>query len=75
MIESAGLNPLLSGDGHKIKNFLDSLNIEHQYHNPKRVDKTTANNASFIFAMDTKILQELNLRFPQAKPKLRYSIS
>ena len=72
MIESAGLNPLLSGGMDiRSKNFLDSLNIEHQYHNPKRVDKTTANNASFIFAMDTKILQELNLRFPQAKPKIK----
>ena len=48
MIESVGLNPLLSG-GMDIRSKLDSLNIEHHYHNPKRVDKTTANNASFIF--------------------------
>lgn len=72
IIESAGLSPLLSGGMDiRSKKFLDGLQVEHEYHNPKRVDKKTVNKASFVFAMDAKILQELNLRFPQAREKIK----
>ena len=71
-IISAGLEPVVkSGMDERSSKFLDSIGLPKKVHVPKKINTQIMNNSTYVFALDTFILLELNITFPNQKGKIK----
>jgi len=70
--DSAGLAPLAESNMDKRSlSFLKTKMYDTPLHAPKNISANLINSSQIVFAMDIKILMELNHRFPKNKSKFR----
>ena len=69
---SAGMDPYPDSNMDKRSiSFLEGMGIKNITHNPRKITKEMIEACDFILAMDLKILQALNLKFPQYSKKFK----
>lgn len=67
---SVGLSPMsLPNMDPRSLNFLKDNNIEHDFHNPKKINKKMLSYFDKFLAVDFYVLNQLNLSFPKYKYK------
>ena len=51
--------------------FLERKGVQVQIHNPKKASSDLVRNSDYIFALDVKVLMELNRTYPNATSKIK----
>ena len=67
---SAGISPISqpSMDARSLS-FLKELNVNHEFHTPKKINKKMLNYFDKFLAVDYFVLNQLNITYPQYKQK------
>ena len=71
-VDSAGINPMISaGMDSRSVHYLEENSIAYEVHNPKKIDKNFLNSSNVIFAMDAKVLMDLNKTYKNFRHKFK----
>jgi len=69
---SAGLSPIaLPNMDPRSLNFIKQNNLQHSFHNTKKINKKMLNYFDCFFAVDFFVLNELNKTYPKYKHKFK----